>query len=199
MRVLVTGANGHIGTNLLPMLVEAGHDVVPFVRDAADTTGIDPLGLEYARGDVLDPEALRDAAADCDAIIHMAAVYTFSNDPEEVMAPAVEGAKNIMAAAKTHGITRLVYTSSTVAIGTSTEPRELGRSDWSDDTQLPYAIAKRDSERVIAKLADEAGIELIIINPTAVIGPGDYRITPSHAAIRDWIRGISQTVSGGMS
>jgi dihydroflavonol-4-reductase len=199
MRVLVTGANGHIGCNLLPILLEEGHDVVPFVRTSSDTSGIDELGLEYARGDVMDGPALEAAAEGCEAIIHMAAVYTLANDPEAVMKPALEGAKNVIAAAKKHGIGRIVYTSSVVSVGSSSEPKVRTEEDWAEDATLPYAIAKRDSERIATRLADEAGLEIVILNPGMVLGPGDVKITPSTQSLINWLTGKSQTVRGGMA
>ncbi len=199
MRVLVTGANGHIGCNLLPILIEEGHEVVPFVREGADTRGIDGLGLTFARGDVLDGDALGRAAEGCDAIIHMAAVYSMSNDPEVVMAPAIEGSKNVVRAATSHGIGRIVYTSSTVSIGKRRAPVALTEADWADDAVLPYAIAKRDSERAAARLAAEAGVDLIILNPTGIYGRWDLRLTPSNAFALNWLTGRAQTVPGGTS
>jgi dihydroflavonol-4-reductase len=199
VRVLVTGANGHIGCNLLPMLVEAGHAVVPFVRESSDTQGIDHLGLTYARGDVRDAGAVIDAADACEAIIHMAAVYSFAEEPELIMRPAVEGAQNVIRAAKAHGIRRVVYTSSAVSVGGSHDRTSLDESDWNDETSLPYSIAKRESERLATRLAAEAGVDVIILNPTGIIGPGDYRITPSSQLLVDYLTKRVPTAPGGLS
>ncbi len=65
-RILVTGANGHLGCSVLRTLVDRGFEVVPYVRASSDTQGIDGLGLAYFRGDILDGEALSKAASGFD-------------------------------------------------------------------------------------------------------------------------------------
>src|SRR3990167_3090175 len=101
MKVLVTGANGHIGANVCRELLQQGHEVRAFVRKTADMHGLQGLNIEIAYGDVMDASSLNVAAQGCDAIIHLAAVYkTIAKTPEEIVAPAVEGSKNVFAAAK---------------------------------------------------------------------------------------------------
>ena len=85
MRVLVTGANGHIGANTVRALLERGHDPVAFVRETADLRGLDGLDVEIVTGDVLDLDSLRRAAEGSEAIIHHAAVFRmWARDPHDI-------------------------------------------------------------------------------------------------------------------
>jgi nucleoside-diphosphate-sugar epimerase len=76
LRVLVTGAGGHIGSAVVPELIDGGHQVVGLARSNASITAIGALGAEARRGDINDPDVVRDAAQDVDAVVHLA----FDND-----------------------------------------------------------------------------------------------------------------------
>lgn len=201
MKVLVTGANGNIGANVVRSLLQQNHQVKAFVRKGADTQGIDGLDLEYSYGDVMDAASLESAAQGCDAIIHLAAVYkTIAKTPEEIVEPAIIGAKNVFAAAHKAGIKRIVYTSSIASIGFSYRPGVLlTGNDWNEDAHNPYYIAKTQSEKSAQALAREYGIHLVVICPAIVLGPYDYRITPSNQLVMDWLNGVGQTYKGGLN
>ncbi len=201
MKVLVTGANGHIGANVVRALIKQGHSVRGFIRQASDTQGIDGLDIELSYGDVMDASSLEQAAIGCDAIIHLAAVYkTIAKTADEIVEPAIEGAKNVFSAANKAGIKRIVYTSSVASIGFSYDPNvKRTGNDWNDDPHNPYYIAKTKSEQAAQSLAKQYGIHLVVICPAIVLGPYDYRITPSNQMVMDWINGKGQTYKGGLN
>jgi len=201
MKVLVTGANGHIGSNVVRSLLAQNYQVKAFIRKSADTRGLDGLDIEYCYGDVMKLETLEDAVVGCDAVIHLAAVYkTIAKTPEEIVEPAIEGAKNIFAAANKAGIKRIVYTSSIASIGFSYDRNKLlTGNDWNQDAHNPYYIAKTQSEKAAQELARKYDIHLVVICPAIVMGAYDYRITPSNQIVMDWINGSGQTYIGGMN
>jgi dihydroflavonol-4-reductase len=201
MKVLVTGANGHIGANVCRELLRQGHEVRAFVRRSADMQGLQNLAIDVVYGDVMDALSLNAGAMGCDAIIHLAAVYkTIASTPEEIVAPAVEGSRNVFSAAKQAGIKRIVYTSSIASIGFSDSPDQMrSGADWNEDAQNPYYIAKTQSEKVAQQLSRDYDIELIVLCPALVLGAFDYRITPSNQLIRDLVTGKGQTYRGGMN
>lgn len=201
MRVLVTGANGHIGANVVRALLVKGHTVKAFIRKKADCRGLEGLQIEYSYGDVMELDGLKEAAQGCDAIIHLAAVYkTIAKTPEEIVEPAIVGAENVFNAAHEAGIKRIVYTSSVASVGFSYDPNELRTgSDWNNDAHNPYYIAKTQSERKAQELAKKYDIHTVVICPCIVLGAYDYRITPSNQLILDLINGKGQTYKGGLN
>jgi len=191
MRVLVTGANGHIGANLVRDLLAQSHEVVAFVREGSDTRGIDGLSLEIARGDVRDAAAIAKAIDGCELVFHLAAPYVlWAKDPEQIVAPAVEGTENVLRAARTHRVRRVIMTSSSNAVGFTTDPsKPLDESSWNDQKASPYVRAKNEQERRAWALAEELDVNLVTILPTAVIGRLDYRKTPTMAPFVDMLAG----------
>jgi dihydroflavonol-4-reductase len=201
MRVLATGANGHLGANVVRALLKRGYQVVPFVRQGSDLRGLEGLGLEYVYGDVMDEAALVAAAEGCDAMIHMAAVFRFwKRDPAELIQPALVGTRNAFAAAKAAGIRRVVFTSSCWAVGVSNRPDKiLTAKEWNEDARSPYAVAKTESERAAWRLAEQLGIDMIAICPSGLLGPYDYRMTPSTSLIASYVNGTTPIYAGGVN
>ena len=184
MKILVTGANGHIGSHTVRFLLEAGHEVVAFVRETADLRSLEGLDVTFAKGDITDPQSIEEAIEGCDVVVHLAAVYkTWARDPDEILEPAVKGAENMFRAAKKAGVKRVVYTSSMASVGVSRTPTPRTAAHWNEDARNPYYVAKTESEKKARQLADEYGIEMVVLCPTLVVGPLDYRITPSTELI----------------
>ena len=105
-----------------------------------------------------------------------------------------------LAAAKAAGIRRVVFTSSCWAAGVSDRPdKVLTPKDWNQDARNPYAVAKTESERAAWQLAEQLGIAMIAICPGALLGPYDYRVTPSTALIASFISGSAPIYDGGLS
>jgi dihydroflavonol-4-reductase len=198
-RILVTGANGHLGCSVLRTLVDRGFEVVPYVRASSDTQGIDGLGLAYFRGDILDGEALSKAASGCDAIINLAAVYrTYSRDPEEIIRPAVQGIENVLQAARANGVRRVVHTSSIAAVGFGWSADDVrDETHWNASPLNAYYQAKTESERRAWALAAELEVPMIAVNPASIAGPYDFRITPSSRYLLGLANGVGGTPLGG--
>lgn len=201
MRVLVTGANGHIGCNLVRELLTRGHEVVAMVRAGSDARGLDGLDVEIRPGDVLDKASVEAAARGCEAIEHLAAVYATRGDAEAIMRPAVIGTTHVFEVAAALGIRRVVMTSSTTAVGANfsvdAPPRDETR--WNDEFTLPYYRAKTESERLAWQLAEQLGLELVTVLPSGVLGEHDWRVTPSTKYVLDLATGRAMTGRGGFS
>ena len=111
-RVLVTGANGQMGCNLVRQLRADGHEVVGMVRAGADLAGIESLDLELRKGDIRDADAVHAAVEGTDVIANLAAVYDLrARHADDIVKPAVEGAQNVLAAAERHGVSRVIHIS----------------------------------------------------------------------------------------
>lgn len=200
-KVFVTGGNGHLGANTIRSLLKKGYDVNVYVRKGADLRGIAGLPLTYHYGDINDRYALLKGAEGCKAIIHHAATYkVWAKTPDEVMMPAMEGTKNIFIAAKEAGVERLVYTSSTYAIGTSKDNnRILTENDWTTNDYVPYGIAKTKSEQLAWELSEKYDIPMISLCPAGIYGRYDYKVTPSNRLLFDMLKGVGMTVESVLS
>lgn len=200
-RVLVTGANGHIGGNVVRELLDTGYTPVAFVRKGADLRALEHLDLERVEGDILDAESVRACVRGCRFVLHLAAVNRPGDDEADaVMRPAIEGNENVLRAAAEAGVERVVFTSSTVAVGIGSNPDEVrDERHWNEDRTLPYSWAKTLGERRTCELAEELGIEAVAINPSSVLGGYDYRITPVTRVVRALLEGTVQTGLGGWS
>ena len=180
-RIFVTGVNGHIGNHIVKDLLENGYCVRGSVRDLNDPSKTDhvrahaeALGandrLELVQGDVLDADGWTALLADCDGLFHTATVYSTRADANTILATANMGTTHLLHAAANAGISRIVYTSSTAAVGTAPKGSLKNEDVWNSDTSLPYTTAKTQSERLAWELAGKLNLDLRAINPTAVLG-----------------------------
>jgi dihydroflavonol-4-reductase len=147
--------------------------------------------VEIAEGDLLDRPSLRRAAAGVATVFHVAADYRlWVRDPREVFRTNVDGTRAMLEAAAEAGASRIVYTSTVGALGI---PRD-GRPGTEDtpvslaDMVGPYKASKFLAERVARELAG-AGAPVVIVNPSAPVGPWDVKPTPTGQMIVDFMRG----------
>lgn len=201
MKILLTGANGHLGANTTRQLLERGHEVVAFVRQTSDLRGLEGCRVQMAFGDVTNLNSLIEAAYGVDVIIHTATHFAYwAKNPEDIKRPAMIGAKNIVKAAQQAGVQRLVYTSSSWAIGLVDEPTKiLTGADWNEHPHSYYAKAKTSSERLAWEEADKFSVPMISLCPGAIFGPLDYRLTPSNRMLLGIADGSGQTFNGGIA
>ena len=188
---IVTGANGHIGANLVRELLANDYCVTAFVREKADLRGLEDARCERAVGDVLDPESVARAITPGAVVFHAAAPYlVWARDPSTIVRPAVEGTQNVLRAAKAAGAARVVVTSSCNAVGFTRDPaKPLDEQTWNQRATSPYMRAKLEQERTAHALGKELGLEVMCVLPTTVIGPFDYRKTPTTAPFVDMLTG----------
>jgi len=192
MPVLVTGATGHLGNTLCRTLLDDGRKVRGLVRASSDRTPLKDLDVEYVVGNLLMPDSLEKAMAGCDTVFHTAAVYrTWAPAPEvDIIRPAVEGTRNVLEAAAKMNVRRLIYVSSVVAIGPgNTFYHHRDETEWNTEATLPYNIAKTRAEQLTHQLAEQLDLNVIFVLPTSILGPNDYKITPSTGMVRDFLNG----------
>ena len=195
MKVLVTGATGFVGGNLARELCARGYEVRALVRPGSSVLTIEDTSVERVEGDILDRESVRRAAAGRQAVFHCAAAYTFwSKDPQGVRRANVEGTVNVLQCAAAAGAERIVYTSTVSTIGM---PKDGGLGD---DTPLTpralhghYKQSKFEAEREALRLAEPPprgeGLPVVVVNPTAPVGPWDVKPTPTGRIVLDFMRG----------
>ena len=190
-RVSVTGANGFLGSHIVRALQAAGHEAVALVGSDLDNSSLDGLGVECREMDLLDAASVDAALVGAELLIHSAARYSFwEPDPRHIYRVNVEGTRHVLAAARAHGYRRIVYTSSTATLTPSLD-REVENEEGLLDLRRfhgDYKASKMMAE--IAVLRECAlGLPGMIVHPTAVIGPGDRRPTPSGGIVLHFING----------
>lgn len=182
-RVLLTGITGYIGQHCAAELLRQGYEVVGTIRSRskADATkaalakAAPTERLSFAEADLLSDAGWDDAMKGCTFVMHVASPFAMAEpkDENELIAPAVEGTKRVIAAARRAGVKRLVLTSSTVAMVTGKESGTYGPDSWSDvDANIgAYSKSKTLAERAAWKAVEGGAMELVVINPGGVFGP----------------------------
>ncbi len=189
MKVLVTGATGFIGGNLARELWRRGDDVRALVRPGSNRLTIENTGIAPIEGDILDRQSVDRAVEGCEAVFHVAAAYTFwSRDPAGVSRTNVAGTLNVLEAARQAGVSRTVYTSTVGTVGLVKDG--LGDEETSLDPKSLHGHYKRSkfqAEQEALALA-AAGMPLVVVNPTAPVGPWDVKPTPTGKMVLDFLR-----------
>ncbi len=176
--VFITGATGFVGGAILRRLIEEGRTVRALTRSHEGEAALRAAGAEPVRGDILDPASLEGAMDGCEVVYHVAGANAFClPDPSVLYRMNVDGTRNLVAAAGAAGVRRVVHTSSAATIG---EPHgAVGREDTPhrDEFLSHYERSKWEAEIIGLRTAEEAGVELVCVNPASVQGPGRTRGT----------------------
>jgi dihydroflavonol-4-reductase len=193
MKCFVTGASGFIGANLVHELVAHGHSVKALLRPKSDQRGLEGANYEAISGDVADAEVLKRAMQGCDWCFHVAASYhLWLKDYRPMYAANVDGTRNVLEAAGKAGCSRIVYTSTVGCIGL---PQAVDGKVVPTDETTPvseaqmsnhYKRSKWQAEQVALECARK-DLPVIIVNPSAPVGPRDVKPTPTGQVIVDFL------------
>jgi dihydroflavonol-4-reductase len=193
MKCFVTGASGFIGANLVHELRARGHEVKALLRRESDLRGINGVEFERVDGDVSDREKLKAAMRGCDWCFHVAASYRlWLRDYKPMYAANVEGTRNVLESAADAGCSRIVYTSTVGCIGlpkkTNGEITPTDEATPVSEAQMSnhYKLSKWQAE-VVARESAAKGLPIVIVNPSAPIGPRDVKPTPTGKVIVDFL------------
>ncbi len=188
MKTLVTGTTGFIGSALARELLRDERDVKVLVRQSSDTRNIDDLDVERAEGDLRDPDSLKNALQGCDVLYHTAAYYSlWVKDRETIYDVNVQGVRNILQAAMESNVQKVVYTSTVGCVGlrenaSANEETPLDPALLCND----YKQSKYEGEQAALEFYKK-GLPLVIVNPTAPVGPRDIKPTPTGQVILDFL------------
>jgi dihydroflavonol-4-reductase len=191
MTTLVTGASGFVGSHVARQLVSAGQSVRVLVRRGSNLAALGGLHVECFEGDLRDTSSLERAMLGVRRVYHVAADYRlWTPRPEEIYETNVEGTRRLLAAAKNAGVERIVYTSTVATIAVPRHgalPNEDTRATV-DEMIGHYKRSKFLAEQVAVEAA-AAGVPVVIVNPTAPVGPWDWKPTPTGRIILDFLKG----------
>ncbi len=196
--VTVTGATGHVGTALVTALVEHGYSVRALIHTSR--IGLSDLPVETVPGDVSDQASLERAFRGAEVVFHAAARISIRRvDAELVNKVNVEGTRNVIAACRAAGVKRLIHFSSIEAFSPRPLDQVLDEDRAPEDgtTGSPYALSKSRAEAEARRAAAD-GMDVVILNPTAVVGPHDYRPSLMGRAFLAFASGsIPMLIDGG--
>ncbi|KAF8369665.1 hypothetical protein HHK36_032313 [Tetracentron sinense] len=210
--VCVTGAGGFIASWLVKLLLQKGYTVIGTVRNPDDAKNSHLKELEGAKerlvlckADLLDYESLLKAIWGCDGVFHTASPVT--DDPEQMVEPAINGTKYIINAAAAAGVRRVVFTSTVGAI--YMDPNRspdviVDESYWSDlefckNTKNWYCYAKTVAEKAAWEMARERGVNLVVVNPVLVLGPLlQPTVNASIVHIQKYLTGSTKTYANSI-
>jgi dihydroflavonol-4-reductase len=201
MLILVTGGTGFLGEHVVKCLLERGHDVRVMARSRSPV--LDALDVDMVSGDVVAGDALGAAMAGCDAVLHLAGLV--SRDPDDgqrMMRVHVDGTRRVLEAMRAAGVRRVVVASTSGTVAVSRE-QEILDEEAGYATEVvagwPYYASKIYQEKLAFALGVELGIEVVAVNPSLLLGPGDRRVTSTTDVVRFLRRQIPVVPDGGIN
>jgi len=201
LSVLVTGATGFLGEHLCRELAARGHIVRGLARTNSAT--LDELGVELVRGDLGDDDVLDRAIDGVSAVFHLAgAVSRDPDDAQRMMRLHVDGTRRVLERMAAAGVRRMILASTSGTIGVSTREEILDESaPYAEEVVAgwPYYASKIYQERLAFEHGARHGIEVVAVNPSLLLGPGDRRLSSTGDVRRFLRRQIPVVPDGGVS
>ncbi len=206
MNCFVTGASGFIGANLVHELAARGHKVKVLLRPGANVRGLAGADFKAVPGDIGDRPALAAAMRGSDWCFHLAASYhLWLPDYAPMYAANVDGTRNVLEAAHKAGCSRIVYTSTAGCVGlpqvgaNTLEPTDETAAVSAAQMGNHYKLSKFKAEIVAFELVNR-GLPIVIVNPTAPVGPREVKPTPTGQWVLDFLnRALPAYVDTGMN
>lgn len=185
MAVLITGATGFIGFHIARKLRERGEEVRALVRPTSATERLDALGVVKIGGDITDRGSVFRALEGCDTLYHCAGFVSFrKRDYPKMNEINVEGSRKVLSAALEAGVGRTVFTSSVAALGPAPDGESINEETPADSrvAGVGYMDAKRAAEAAALDFYGR-GLDLVIANPSVVVGAGDYHLSSAGSVL----------------
>ncbi len=178
MMIFITGANGLIGSFICRRLLADGHQLRALRRAGSDLSLLDDLHdqIDWVEGDILDVVSLEQHTQGADAVVHCAALVSYDSRDEQRMHKAnVEGTANVVNICLDQSIAHLLHVSSVAAIGREKNATQVDESHQANPNEFTtaYARSKYLAEMEVWRGTSE-GLSTVIINPSLVLGPGDW-------------------------
>jgi dihydroflavonol-4-reductase len=197
MKVAVTGASGHVGSALCRTLTKRGIQVKALEHQSRNH--LPEAGIEIIKGDLMDPHSLETLCRDADVVIHLAARIAINGkDREIVYRTNVQGTKNLTDICLKLGTPKFIHFSSIHTRNQYPLDQMLEETrPYLEQSKMVYEESKTAAEKIVVN-ACNSGLNAVIMIPTAIIGPDDYR--PSflgQALIKIYENALPMLVPGG--
>ena len=194
--ILLTGATGLLGSHIAYELLQQGKKIRALKRKESNSVLTEKIfsfytnehiellnAIEWVEGDVLDLGSLEDAMVGITHVYHCAAMVSFlPKEKDKMMQVNIEGTANVVNAAMHAGVKKLCHISSIAALGSTIDGNMITEETWwkNNPSNSYYAISKYGAEREVWRAAEE-GLNVVIVNPSFIIGPGDTSKSSSEA------------------
>jgi dihydroflavonol-4-reductase len=182
MKVLVTGANGFLASNVIRELLARGMEVRGMIRENCNRKSLQGINIELVHGNIVSYPDVRSSVEGCDVVIHAAAdTSQFYSDPLPLFAVNVNGTNNVIKAAKEFKVKRLIFVSTANTINLDKKASAWGKDISRYYKKSGYALSKYKAEQLILNETDAGSLDAVIVNPTFMIGAFDAK--PSSGRI----------------
>ncbi len=174
MKILITGADGFVGSNLVRELLSRGHKIVGFIQFGNDPKTIKDLEVELRFGDLLDKQSIDKAFPGCDALIHTAASTSIWPYRSEIQKRVnIDGTKYLMQAALQNNLKRIIHvgTANSFGFGSKNNPGNEQKPYMTDRYKMDYMDTKYEAHKLVLNMIENDNLPAIIVNPTFMFGP----------------------------
>lgn len=198
--IVVTGAPGHLGNNLVRLLLHDGYQVRCMVLRGESLIPLQGLDVEIVEGDVRDPASLDRAFTGADVVYHLASVISLTPGHSDLLEQVnVRGARHVAEACLKGGVRRLAYTSSIHALVEPPHGSVIDESAPCDPSRIrmEYSRSKASATLEVMDVAGK-GLDAVVLYPTGIIGPFDFKPSEMGQVVLDYVRGkIPARIAGG--
>ncbi|MBE0675254.1 MAG: NAD-dependent epimerase/dehydratase family protein [Bacteroidales bacterium] len=195
IKVAVTGASGHVGTNLCRMLLKSGYSVKVLIHNRLE--GLEGLNIEFVKGDVTSIPDLRKLCEGCTVVYHLAACISIRKTDQRCLVVNAGSCEILLSAARSEGVRRIIHFSSIHAFNQEPHDELL---DESRDLELNSSVSYNRSKALGQKIMIEGssdGPEVVVLNPTAILGPYDFQPSLLGNAVIRFYKGQNPSLIPG--
>ncbi|NQU86638.1 MAG: NAD-dependent epimerase/dehydratase family protein [Mariniphaga sp.] len=200
MKVLVTGADGLLGSNIVRELINQKYIVKVLIEKDRNTGTLNDLNIEKTTGNILDKASIAEALKGCDFIIHAAAsTAIWPARSQSIRKINIEGTLNILEAAKKNNIKRIVHvgTANSFGCGTKENPGNESNPFTAGKYKLDYIDSKYEIQQKLLQESKKGNIEIVIVNPTFMLGPYDSKPSSGQFLIALYQNKVPGYTNGG--
>lgn len=184
MKILVTGADGLLGNNLVRELLKRDHDVTAMIEEGKKPQALVGIDVKMVEGNILNPESMNTLLEGAEVVYHCAAnTNVWPAKAEIINKVNIDGTKNVIDACLKHGVKRMIFvgTANSFGSGKIDNPGNESNSYEAAHYGLDYMDSKRRAQEVVLDAVEKQGLQALVVNPTFMIGPHDSK--PSSGAM----------------
>lgn len=198
--IFLTGPDGILGNNLIPILIGRGFQVRAFIQKGRNAEFTKSLGAEIVNGDILNEEEVAEAMAGCDYVIHAAANTNIWPTRDQMIREVnIKGTRNVIQAVLVNKLKKMIHigTANSFGFGSKANPGNETLPYACAPYRLDYMDSKYEAQRLVLSAVKELGLPAVILNPTFMIGPFDFKPSSGQLIISVYKNKVPGYPKGG--